>query len=182
MNQYLHHTTAWIKDFVIQYQLCPFAAQPFQEDRIKYVLFEGSDVEALVEKTFLEALQLKEIDPKEVETTLIIHPIALIDFEDYISTVEQMQEDLEKIGLEGVVQLASFHPDYQFAETQRDDPENFTNRSPYPMIHLLREESVEKVITLYPDTENIPVENIKTMNKLGRVQLIHKRNEIIGKN
>lgn len=184
MNNFtiINQTKSWIEQFVIGYNLCPFAAEPFHQDLIKYVLVEGRDLEQLVETAFQECITLRNTDSSEVETTILIHPELLTDFEEYLGVLEQMQDDLEKLDLEGVVQLATFHPDYQFADTQKDDPENFTNRSPYPMIHILREDSLEKVINLHPNTENIPQENIKTMNRIGREELIRKRNEIIGKN
>lgn len=178
----ISQTKSWIEQFVIGYNLCPFAAQPFHQDRIKYVLVGGEEVEPLVETVFQECIHLQDTDPMEVETTILIHPGILTDFEDYLAVLGQMQDDLEELQLEGVVQLATFHPDYQFAGTNQNDPENFTNRSPYPMIHILREESVEKAINSHSDTENIPLENIKTMNGIGREALILKRNEIIGKN
>lgn len=178
----ISQTKSWIEQFVIGYNLCPFAVQPFQQDRIKYVLVEGEDIEGLVETVFRECVLLQDADPLKVETTILIHPGLLTDFEEYLAVVGQMQDDLEKLSLEGVVQLATFHPDYQFEGTRPEDPENFTNRSLYPMIHILREESVEKAINLYPDTEKIPQENIRTMNRIGRAELTRKRNEIIGKN
>jgi uncharacterized protein len=181
-SKIINQTKSWIEQFVIGYNLCPFAAQPFNQDRIKYVLVEGKDLEELVETTFQECLSLQKTDASEIETSILIHPEILTDFEEYLGVLEQMQDDLEKLDLEGVIQLATFHPDYQFAETRPEDAENFTNRSPYPMIHILREDSLEKVINLHPNTENIPQENIKTMNRIGTEELIRKRNEIIGKN
>lgn len=182
MNKYINQTTSWIKTFVIGYNLCPFAAKPFNENRIKYVLVENGELEDLVERTFQECIALQNADPKLVETTLIIHPNVLSDFQEYIDVVEQMQEDLVKLNLEGDIQFASFHPQYQFAETNFDDPENFTNRSPVQMIHLLRGDSVEKAINLYPDTDKIPFNNIEKMNEIGVEILTKKRNDIIEKN
>lgn len=182
MSSVLQHTKTWVQSFVIGYGLCPFAMRPFQEDRIRYVLVEGSRVEELVEMTFKECLKLQNTTSEVLETTIIVHPNLLTDFLDYISIVEQMQEDLEQLNLDGIIQLATFHPAYQFAETEVDAPENFTNRSPYPMIHLLRAESVERAIAAHPDTAQIPVENIKMMNRIGHEQLIKQNNEIIGKN
>ncbi len=182
MNEQLKKTANWIDAFVIGYNLCPFAAKPFNEGKIKYVLEDTKDLGVLVEKTFLECVELQNIDPKIIETTVIVHPNILTDFHEYISVLVQMQEDLEKLELDGIIQLATFHPDYQFEDTDINDPENFTNRSPFPMIHILRENSVEKAIASHPNTEKIPHENIKTMNAIGAETLISKRNEIIGKN
>jgi len=182
MDIYLEKTASWIKEFVIGHHLCPFAARPFQDKHIRYVLVEGTDIETLVETTFRECLFLKESPSEDVETTVIVHPKILEDFTDYIDTVAQMQEDLEQLDLDGIIQLATFHPEYQFEGTGLDDPENFTNRSPYPMIHLLREESVEKAIALHPDTAQIPEQNIMKMNQIGKERLTKQRNEIIRKN
>jgi len=179
---FITQTKSWIKQFVIAHNLCPFAGQPFAEELIKYVLIESEDIEVLVETTFLECIALKNISPSEIETTLIIHPNLLNDFDAYLGLVEQLQEDLHKLELEGIVQIASFHPEYQFDGTQLNDAENFTNRSPYPMIHILRENSVEKAINLHPNAEAIPSKNIETMNRLGRAELIRMRNEIIRTN
>ncbi len=182
MDHYQTKTKEWIQQFVIGYNLCPFAAQPFHQDLIKYVVLRSKKLEDLVVSTFEECIKLYESEATEIETTLIIHPNVLLDFNDYNEVVGQMQEDLEALNFDGVVQLASFHPAYQFDGTNADDPENFTNRSPYPMIHILRENSVEKAIALHPDIENIPAENIKTMQTIGIKDLTKKRNEIIGKN
>lgn len=182
MSPFIHQTKQWISQFVIGYNLCPFAGPVFQKDQIRYVLVEGQAEEMLVNKTFRECLELLERDPAEVETVIIIHPEILTDFLDYLDVVGQMQEDLDRLGLAGVLQLATFHPDYQFAGTEPEDPENYTNRSPYPMIHILRENSVEKAINLHPDTKKIPQINIATMNKIGKEELKNRRNEIIRKN
>lgn len=180
MDSPLKKTASWIQTFVIGHNLCPFAARPFQEERIRYVLVEGTKLEQLVETTFTECLLLNEKESTEIETTIIVHPKLLEDFGDYMDVLAQMQEDLEQLNVAGILQLATFHPAYQFEGTQADDPENFTNRSPFPMIHILREDSVEKAIDLHPDTAKIPMENIEKMNRIGKESLIKQRNEIIG--
>lgn len=178
----LHQTQAWIEKFIIAYNLCPFAKVPFEKDQIRYVIIEGNNLENIIVQTFTECNFLLDTAPELVETSLIILPDALNDFYDYINVLNQMQDDLETLGLNGQVQFASFHPQYQFAGTDPDAPENFTNRSPFPMIHILRENSVQKAINLHPDTLEIPSKNIEVMNKIGIKGLNNLRNEIIGKN
>ncbi|MEO8009391.1 MAG: DUF1415 domain-containing protein, partial [Betaproteobacteria bacterium] len=106
-------------------------------------------------------------DPAQCETTLLIHPHVLSDFSDYNAFLEQADDAVSELGLEGVIQVASFHPRYQFEDTGPDDIENYTNRSPFPMLHLLREASVERAVTTYPDTTDIYRKNIETLRSLG---------------
>ena len=181
MNNYILHTKSWIKEFVIGYNLCPFAAKPFEEDRIKYVLLEENDIEKLLEQTILEAMDLKLSDSNDIETTIIIHPNVLTDFFDYIEVMDKLQNNLKIFELEGHIQLATFHPNYQFDGTQLTDAQNFTNRSPYPMIHLIKEDSVAKAISSYPDIHKIPARNMATMNRVGTLELKKKFQRIIEK-
>ena len=146
MSDYIAHTKQWLADFVIGLNLCPFAQKPFSRDKIKYVLFEANDEQALMQLFLEEAFSLSRSLPEEIETSLIIHPNCLSDFSSYLNFIQVLENLLVQGGLEGILQIASFHPDYQFAETKPEDVENYTNRSPYPMIHLLREESIEKAL------------------------------------
>lgn len=160
-------TRRWIEKVVIGLNLCPFAAKPFKEDKIRYLVQASPDKTHLVDKVILEATLLADEQNKSFETTLIIHPDLLTDFMDYLDFIDYLEETLAGIHLEGVIQIASFHPVYQFEGTEEEDPENYTNRSPYPMIHLLKEDSVSRAVDLYPNIEQIPDDNIKTMNQLG---------------
>ena len=160
-------TREWVEQFVIGLNLCPFAKKPALEGRIRYVLFEGKDPKELGELLAKELLFLQATDPAVVETTLLIHPCALRDFADYNDYLEVWDELLVGLDLEGDIQVASFHPDYQFEGTHPDDPENYTNRSPFPMLHLIREASVERAVDLYPNIDSIPERNIARLNELG---------------
>lgn len=165
---FIDKTKRWVETVVIGLNLCPFASKPFREDKIRYLVQATPDRTHLVDKIVLEATLLADEEVTDVETTLIIHPDMLSDFMDYLDFIEYIEEVLVGIGLEGVIQVASFHPEYQFEGTQKGDPENYTNRSPFPMIHLIREASVSRAVDLYPDVEKIPEQNIKTMNELGK--------------
>ena len=135
--------------------------------QIRYIVFEGNDLEKLTETWLKEANALVETTPSVLETTLIILPEVLDEFEAYLDFIDMSEFILEEVDLDGVIQIASFHPDYQFDETEPTDVENYTNRSPFPMLHLLREESVNRAIEAYPEIGDIPDNNIDTMNKLG---------------
>ena len=158
-------TKNWVDRFVIDLNLCPFAKAEIYK---KSVRFKVSS--AQTEKQLLTHLQ-QELnfltEHSTVETTLLIHPKALNDFIDYNSFLENCDELLIDMQLDGIYQIASFHPDYQFAETHYDDAENFSNRSPYPMLHILREASLERALEKYPKPESIPLKNIQTLNELG---------------
>lgn len=164
---YILKTRRWVANFVIGYNLCPFAKLPFQADKIRYRVYEGNDLEQLALDLTDEILLLKGMPASEIETTLFIHPNVLNDFYDYNDFLEIADNILLQTGMTGELQIASFHPDYQFANTEHEDAENFTNRSPFPMLHLLREASVEKATTFYPDVEEIPEKNIEKLRELG---------------
>lgn len=160
-------TTSWIEQIVIGLELCPFASVPFQQNRIRYVVSEAEDPDTLTEDLARELKLLKDMPEAEIETTLLIHPYVFADFLDYNDYLEVSDRVLEALEIEGIIQVASFHPQYQFAGTKIEDIENYTNRSPYPMLHLLREASVSKAVELYPNIEEVPERNIITMKDLG---------------
>ncbi len=135
-------TRRWIADIVIELNLCPFARRVFQEGLIRYVVSGADSSKALLHDLRRELKALAAAPIASFETTLLIHPSALLDFLDYNDFLDSAERQLSKMGLEGMVQIASFHPDYRFADTDADAAENYTNRSPYPMLHLLREESI----------------------------------------
>jgi hypothetical protein len=170
-----HETTIgavrrWVEDLIVELNLCPFAGRELVRNRIRFVV-----TEALTEEQLLVALETEFVllnDDAAVETTLLIHPHVLQDFFDYNQFLDKADQLLVLMGLEGVYQIASFHPDYQFAGTAVDDLENYTNRSPYPLLHILREASLERSIAAYPNVEEIPDRNIEKMNNLGREKLL----------
>lgn len=160
-------TRRWIERAVIGLNLCPFARAPFVQQRIRFRVSRARDADALAADLHHEVRTLAAADPASIETTLLIHPWVLADFPDYNDFLDVADALLAGMKLEGVVQIASFHPDYRFADTSADAPENRTNRSPYPTLHLLRESSVEQATLALPDTGAIYRRNIETLRTLG---------------
>jgi hypothetical protein len=161
-------TRNWLEKAVIGLNLCPFARAVYAGDRIRYVVSDATTLEALLEVLAAELELLAETDENKTETTLLIHPLVLGDFLEYNDFLELADALVEELELDGQLQVASFHPQYQFAETEPDDVTNCSNRSPYPTLHLLRESSVERAVAAHPDTEQIYRDNIKTLRQLGR--------------
>lgn len=160
-------TRRWLERAVIGLNLCPFAKAVHVKDQVRYVLSEATTADALLQELAEELAWLAETDPGVVDTTLLVHPHVLQDFGDYNDFLDQADTAVDALGLEGEIQVASFHPDYRFAGTDPDDPGNLTNRSPYPMLHLLREASIDRAVTAYPDPDVIVGRNIATMERLG---------------
>ena len=167
MESYIAQTREWVSKWVIGLDLCPFAARPFRENLIRYVVEEGDDPQVILERLMQEMLFLSEKSPTEVQTTLLIFPNGLNNFLAYNDFLGEVEELIDRSDLRGIFQVASFHPDYQFADADQNDPSNYTNRSPFPMLHLLRESSVEQAVAFHPNTELIPEENIKKLRVLG---------------
>lgn len=167
MSAYLENSRRWVKEWVIGLNLCPFARKPFVQGRVRFVLEESPHRETLLSTLARECLYLNETPSEETETTLIVHPHVLQDFGDYLDFLPVAEELIRQLGLEGVLQVASFHPDYQFQDTDLEAPENYTNRSPYPMLHLIREDSISRALDNWEEPETIPEANIELMNKLG---------------
>lgn len=158
-------TRKWVENVVIELNLCPFAKREWVKNRVRIKHSEALDHEALLQDLVVELALLSR--KPEVETTLLVHPSVLTDFDDYNQFLNFADMVIEQMSLEGVYQVASFHPSYQFAGTEHDDPENYTNRSPYPMLHILRESSLEAVIDVHPNTDEIPLVNIERLRRLG---------------
>ena len=161
----------WLESVVIELNLCPFAKRELINDRVRF-----AETDARTEVQLLQALEAeleRLVGDASIETTLLIHPQVLADFADYNQFLELADGLLLQMELDGVFQIASFHPDYQFADTHPDDAENYTNRSPFPLLHLLREESLARAIEHTPDVDQIPIRNIQTMNELGTEELKH---------
>ena len=159
-------TKAWLEKDVIGLNLCPFAQAVHSAGQIRYFVSEAESVKALRADLLEEILFLKEADPEKVDTTLIIHPRVLSDFYEFNDFLDIADSVVNDLGLRGDIQVASFHPRYQFEGTEPDDVTNRTNRSPYPTLHLLREASVERALENYPDADSIPRRNIETMRRL----------------
>lgn len=168
---FIVETRAWVERVVIGLKLCPFAPAPALKGLVRYATSEANNPEALLEDLAMELQHLVASPPEEVETTLLIHPQVLQDFHDFNDFLEVADEALRMWGLEGEIQIASFHPQYQFAGTDPDDIGNATNRSPYPMLHLLREQSIARAVDAFGDTRSISVANLETLEKLGAAGL-----------
>ncbi|MYN07858.1 DUF1415 domain-containing protein [Pseudoduganella aquatica] len=160
-------TQKWLEKAVIGLNLCPFAKAVHIKNQIRYVVTDAATDEELMEVLMDELELLAETNPEKIDTTLIIHPQVLNDFEDYNDFLDVADGALEEMDLDGILQVASFHPDYQFADTDKNDIGNYTNRSPYPTLHLLREESVDRAVEAFPEAEDIFEKNLETMEKLG---------------
>jgi uncharacterized protein len=160
-------TREWIEKAVIGLKLCPFAKAVYMNDRIRYCVSDAQTQDALLVDLARELRGLQAADPQTCETVLLIHPGALTDFFDYNDFLDAADATVETLGLTGAIQIASFHPRYQFAGSGPDDIENYTNRSPYPMLHLLREESVERGALAASDVDDIPARNMETLRRLG---------------
>ena len=160
-------TRAWVDRVVIGLKLCPFAPAPALKGSIRYVMSAAETPEALLEDLAAESQRLVASPPEELETTVLIHPRVLQDFHDFNDFLEVADEVLRVLGLEGELQIASFHPQYRFVGTEADDIGNATNRSPYPTLHLLREESIARAVEAFGDTSSISADNIRTLEALG---------------
>jgi hypothetical protein len=160
-------TRRWVERAVIGLNLCPFARAPFVQQRLHFRVSRARSEEALIDDLRDELLALHAADPMTRETTLLIHPGVLTEFLDYNDFLDAADATLLDLGLEGELQVASFHPDYRFADTAADAIENCTNRSPYPTLHLLRESSIERAIETMVDTDEIYRRNIETLRHLG---------------
>lgn len=160
-------TQMWLERAVIGLNLCPFAKAVHVKKQIRYVVSRAATEEELLSDLMRELECLAETPSEKIDTTLLIHPGVLTDFLDYNDFLDVVDAVLEDMDLEGELQVAGFHPQYQFADTQPDDIENFTNRSPYPTLHLLRESSMVQAVSAYPEADKIFDKNIETLRKLG---------------
>lgn len=167
-SQIVEDVRRWLESFIIELNLCPFAKRELVKDRIRFAVSLTDSSEQLL-VNLLEELQLLESD-SAVETTLLIHPNVLQEFDDYNQFLDLADALLAAEGYSGIFQIASFHPQYRFAETE-DDAENYSNRSPYPLLHVLREASVAREVASYPDIAMIPKQNIQLLRKLGVAKL-----------
>jgi hypothetical protein len=160
-------TQHWFERAVIGLNLCPFAKAVHVKQQIRWVESAARDAQALLDDLVRELQFLAAADPELVDTTLLIHPHALNDFLDYNDFLDVADGAVVQLGLDGVLQVASFHPDYQFEGTAPGDVENLSNRSPYPTLHLLREDSIARAVAAYPDAAAIYERNIETLRRLG---------------
>lgn len=163
----LSSTRDWLEKAVIGLNLCPFAKAVYVKQQVRMVVSEARHLDALLEDLDRELLLLAQADPQQIDTTLLIHPYILSDFIEYNDFLPVAEHAITENDLDGVLQIASFHPGYQFAGTAADDISNYTNRSPFPTLHLLREDSVERAVAAFPDPAQIFENNMQTLHKLG---------------
>ncbi|HCG8251233.1 DUF1415 domain-containing protein [Vibrio parahaemolyticus] len=166
INAITQQVDQWLNDVVIGLNLCPFAAKPQRNKQIKIFVSEATQEEALLEDILLQLIELSTTEPEKLETTLVVVPNMLQDFWDYNFCIDWVEGLIKQQDWEGIFQVATFHPDYCFGGAAPEDDENLTNRSPYPIFHLIREESMEKVLNHYPDPESIPDTNIARVSAL----------------
>ena len=164
---YIEDTRRWLERAVIGLNLCPFAKAVHVKQQIHYALSQARSVNELRDELEMQLRELITFNPEVRDTTLLIVPTVLRDFLDFNDFLAEAEAVLKALDLEGVIQIASFHPDYQFAGTRADDITNFTNRSPYPTLHLIREASIDRAVEAFPDPEAIFETNMKTLENLG---------------
>ena len=160
-------TRKWLERAVIGLKLCPFAKAVHVKKQVRYVVSKAIDSDALLADLEQELQHLAKVSPEETDTTLLIHPYALKRFDDFTDFLDLVDVAVRLQGLAGTLQVANFHPDYCFADAEPGDLGNLTNRSPYPTLHLLREESLDRAIRAFPEAATIYERNIKTMERLG---------------
>lgn len=167
MTKAIEHTRCWVKEVVIGLNLCPFARVPFEADSIRYQVCKASEDDAVYAALIEEIAAFAQLSPDEAETALYIVPDGLWDFSDYLDVLEDAQAAIEAAGLDDLLQLASFHPDYCFEGLEMDDPANYTNRSPFPMFHLIRQDGLAAALESWPDPEAIPERNMALLRSMG---------------
>jgi len=160
-------TLAWVEHAVVGLNLCPFAKAPFTKGQIRCVVTDTDDARVLLDTLCAEMRALVAADPAQTETTLLVHPNVLNDFDDFNDFLGAADAALEDLQLDGVLQIASFHPDYRFDGSDADDVANATNRAPYPTLHVLREASIERAVESDADAEAIVERNLQTLEALG---------------
>jgi len=166
--EYIREVKSWIEKFVIGLNLCPFAKAPFNKDSISYTVIRLVDYEAFLSALHLE---LNHLSDNDHSTSIMIIPTKSLELKVYLNLFNECEIRLGELGFENDFQLASFHPDYQFADSQPDDQSNYTNRSPYPLIHILRVEEMSKAINAYGDTSAIYERNIELLSKMSKEEL-----------
>jgi len=173
----IQRTKSWVQEIVIGLNLCPFASQPFLNDSIEYTVIADDSIEQHLQQ-LANSFNLLDDNP-DIETSLLVYPETYQTFDDYLDWLDYANHLLEDLNYTGCYQIASFHPDYRFADSTKNDAANFTNRSPYPMLHLIREHSLESAATNYPDIEQVPKNNIKKLQEIGYTEMQKKLKTII---
>ena len=173
-----HIIQQWLQEWVIGLNLCPFARYPYEQNKVRIVVTEATDEEAIFIAVLQEMNHLIQTDADQLETTVIVIEQSLQEFEDYLQILDTLEAVLPQTGLQGILQIASFHPDYCFDGVDADDVSNYTNRSPYPLFHLIREDSLEQALEHIQTPEAIPQNNINLMQQLGLTE-VKRRLQVI---
>lgn len=166
-EQVILETRDWIEKAVIGLNLCPFAKSVYVKNQVRIVVSQARHIDGFLEDLDRELDHLAEVDPEVTDTTLLVHPTLFPDFLEFNDLLEIADAAITEHELDGVLQIASFHPDFQFDDTEPDDITNFTNRSPYPTLHLIREASIDRAVEAFPEAETIYERNMETLRKLG---------------
>lgn len=170
--------TSWLEAMVIGLNLCPFARGPYEQGRVHIAVSKADTIESAIANFLDELDALIELDAKTRSTTLLVTPHALLDFDDFLDAIAESEDILEHSGAEALVQLAHFHPDYLFEDVDSDDPSHYTNRAPYPILHLLRTEEVSDAVLSVDDIHAIPERNVALMREMGVDALLaHQRHK-----
>ena len=164
-NEVIKSTQHWVDKMVVGLNLCPFAKKSIDQNQLRYLVYTGDDIESITQLLVEELERL--VNDKSIETTLLIHPNFTKDFDAYLDYLAGVDELIDALGYSGVFQVAGFHPDYQFDGVAEIDPANHTNRSPYPMMHLLREASVAWAVETHPDIYSVPERNVELLREMG---------------
>ena len=167
-NEVIAATREWLEKAVIGLNLCPFAKAVYVKNQVRFVVSTARSLDGWLEDLDRELDFLAAADPEAIDTTLLIHPTLLPDFLDFNDFMQLAEAAVDEHGLEGVIQIASFHPRFQFEGTAPDDLGNYTNRAPFPTLHLLREASIERAVAVFPEAETIYQRNIETLEELGQ--------------
>jgi hypothetical protein len=167
-NEVIAATREWLEKAVIGLNLCPFAKAVYVKNQVRFVVSTARSLDGWLEDLDRELDFLAAADPEAIDTTLLIHPTLLPDFLDFNDFMQLAEAAVDEHGLEGVIQIASFHPRFQFEGTDPDALGNYTNRAPFPILHLLREASIERAVAVFPEAETIYQRNIETLEQLGQ--------------
>jgi hypothetical protein len=165
------HIRDWLQTFIVELNLCPFARPVVASDRLRIEICESEDLDQLHRAFLIELDLIQQSLASEVATTLLVMPNALSSFDEYLMFIDNAEALIEELGLDGTIQLASFHPEYLFDGEAEDSASHFSNRSPYPVIHFLREEMLSDALEEFPNPEQIPQRNISTLEKIGRAEI-----------
>ena len=171
---------AWLEQFVVGLNLCPFAAPLVSSDRLRIKICDATDIDTIMQSFLSELDLIQSTLESDIATTLLVIPNALKDFEEYLDVIDLAEELLSEVGLEGVIQLASFHPHYQFAEEPAESASHFSNRSPYPLIHFLREDMMASALQNFTNPEQIPARNVEALQEIGRNAIEQRWQQLLG--